>query len=145
MPYETGKQTNRAALAVYLSSLHWNAFFTATFASHQRYSGTAMSRVVRALCQGVRMHPTKMFVAAEQHRLGGWHCHGLLEFPIFHEPHPFNGFTRNALTRLGYTVVGSVGNLDACSTYLSKYLTKDDFHGDWIMTGRKKFWRPVDK
>lgn len=135
--------TTKEALAEYLSSLHWDAFFTATFKQHQRYSATAMDRVVCTLREP-RLRPTKMFVAAEQHMLGGWHCHGLLEFPnTWHESEMVN-WQRNNLTQLGYNMVSSVGNLDACSAYLSKYLVKDDWHGDWRMVGRKKFWSQVD-
>ena len=129
-------------LAEYLQTLHWDAFFTSTFAQHQRYSATAIDRVISTLSEP-RLKPTKMFVAAEQHRLGGWHCHGLLEFPETKHKADMVGFQRNNLRELGFNCVSSVGNLDACSVYLSKYLIKDEDHGDWRMTGRKKFWQPV--
>ncbi|MBA7546512.1 hypothetical protein ES705_38904 [subsurface metagenome] len=136
------KSDTRNALAEYLQTLHWDAFFTATFAQHQRYSSSAIGRVVSRLSEP-RLKPTKMFVAAEQHMLGGWHCHGLLEFPDTKHAPEMVQFQRNNLKSLGYNMVGSVGNLDACSVYLSKYLVKDEFHGDWRMAGRKKFWKSV--
>jgi hypothetical protein len=132
-------ESKNSSLAEYLQTQHWDAFFTATFKQHQRYSATAIDRVVRTL-QEPRLRPTKMFVAAEQHRLGGWHCHGLLEFPDTKYNDALVGFQRNSLGRLGFNKVDVVGSVDACSIYLSKYLTKDDSHGDWRMTGRKKFW-----
>jgi hypothetical protein len=129
----------KSALATYLEANHWDAFFTATFARHQRFSATAIQSVIREL-HAPRLRPTKTFVAAEQHRLGGWHCHGLLEFPQSKHFDAEVGLAKNTLSRLGFNVVSSVANLEACSVYLSKYLTKDEFHGDWAITGRKKFW-----
>ena len=129
----------RSDLATMLRALHWDAFFTATFKQHQRYSATAIDRVQRVLSEP-RLRPTKSFIAAEQHMLGGWHCHGLLEFPDTKHAESMVGFQRNNLKALGFNVVSPVGNLDACTVYLSKYLVKDEFHGDWRMTGRKKFW-----
>ncbi|MBA7716784.1 hypothetical protein ES703_125861 [subsurface metagenome] len=133
------KSDTRDALAEYLQSQHWDAFFTSTFAQHQRSSAGAIDKVVSRLSKP-RLRPTKMFIAAEQHMLGGWHCHGLLEFPDTKHAESMVGFQRNNLKALGFNVVAPVGNLDACTVYLSKYLVKDEFHGDWRMTGRKKFW-----
>jgi hypothetical protein len=127
----------------FLAAQTWDAFFTATFRNHQRYSGTAIAHVERTLTQH-RLKPQKMFIAAEQHRLGGWHCHGLLEYPmqLFH---PFQIVaTALDLGALGYNLVGRIGDQNACSAYLSKYLTKDELHGDWKMVGRRKFWKGVD-
>jgi len=133
----------RSALAEYLQTLHWDAMFTATFKQNQRYSATAIDRVFWVLLEP-RLRPTKMFVAAEQHMLGGWHCHGLLEFPETKHEASMVMFHKNTLSQLGFNAVSSVGNLGACSVYLSKYLLKDEFHGDWRMYGRKKFWHPID-
>lgn len=129
----------KSALAEYLKTQHWDAFFTATFKQHQRYSATAIDRVERCLSEP-RLRPTKMFIAAEQFMLGGWHCHGLLEFPVTKHHDAMVGFQRHALTPLGFNKVDVVSSLDACSVYLSKYLVKGDWQGDWRMTGRKKFW-----
>lgn len=141
MALAESKSDIRGALAEYLESMHWDAFFTSTFAQHQRYSATAIDKVVSRL-SAPRLRPTKMFVAAEQHMLGGWHCHGLLEFPDTKYADSMVGFQNNNLKPLGWEKVSLVSSLDACSVYLSKYLVKDDWHGDWRMTGRKKFWQP---
>lgn len=137
-------QTAKNALAEYLETLNWDAFFTATFKQHQRYSATAIDRVVNCLSYP-RLRPTKMFIAAEQHMLGGWHCHGLLEFPQSKHPEELIKFQRNNLSDLGFNKANIVNNVNACSVYLSKYLTKSEFTGDWRMTGRKKFWQPVEE
>lgn len=136
---------SKEALREYLEYQSWDAFFTATFAKHQRYSQTAIKKVVDVL-HDPRLRPTKLFVAAEQHRLGGWHCHGLMEFPRRDTGEVFHGdimltLRRNNLSRLGFNKVDIVSNLNACSVYLSKYLVKDEWHGDWRMVGRKKFWQ----
>lgn len=133
-------EAEKSALAGYLERQHWDAFFTATFARHQTHSATAIQSVIREL-HAPRLRPTKTFVAAEQHRLGGWHCHGLLEFPQSKHFGSEIGFAKTTLGKLGFNVVNSVSNLDACSAYLSKYLTKDEFHGDWTMTGRERYWK----
>lgn len=130
----------RTALAGYLEGQHWDAFFTATFAKHQRYSATAIDMVQRNLMLP-RLRPVKAFIAAEQHMLGGWHCHGLLEFPETKHHDAMVGFQRNNLKPLGFNKVDVVSDVGAASMYLSKYLTKDDWHGDWRMVGRKKFWQ----
>lgn len=135
------KSVTKEGLAKYLQTMHWGAFFTSTFKQHQRYSATAIDRVVHTLREP-RLRPTKMFVAAEQHMLGGWHCHGLLEFPESRHSSEIVSLNRLSLSGLGYNMISNVGNLDACSAYLSKYLVKDDWHGDWRMIGRAKFWRP---
>lgn len=103
---------------------------------------TAIESVRRELTTP-RLRPSKMFIAAEQHRLGGWHCHGLIEYPMTHHMDSMDGLTSGSLRRLGYCLVNSVGSQSACSQYLSKYLLKDDFHGDWNLYGRKKFWSGV--
>lgn len=159
-PQSAEPQVNmsRSGLAEYLSTLHWGAFFTSTFepkidnyevcSNNQRvlkrpmirYSALAIDKVERALTMP-RLRPTKMFIAAEQFKLGGWHTHGLLEFPDTKHRDELVMYQRNNLKSLGYNLVSSVGSLDACSVYLSKYLTKDEYHGDWRMTGRKKFWQ----
>lgn len=130
------------SLANFLKSAHWDAFFTATFARHQRFSGSAINSVIRKL-SSPRLRPTKMFVAAEQHKLGGWHCHGLLEFPAGRSVGSdfLIASNKTILSELGFNMMGSIGNMDACSVYLSKYITKGEFHGDWQITGRSKFWR----
>ena len=147
----------------YLQVQRWDSFFTATFTPLEedytrmstgqrmllrpavRYSHTAIDKVINTLCEP-RLRPTKLFVAAEQHYLGGWHCHGLMEYPrresgeVFHDDDML-GFQRNNLSKLGYNKVDIVNDMNACSVYLSKYLVKDDWHGDWKMTGRPKFWQ----
>ena len=130
----------REGLRDYLSSQKWDAYFTATFKNHQRYSATALSLVAKSLLSP-RLRPTKSFICAEQHMLGGWHCHGLLQFPKSHWKEKEVVFARATLSPLGFNMVSTTKNTSACAAYLSKYLTKDDAHGDWIMTGRKKFWQ----
>jgi len=153
----------REALRDYLAQQRWDAFFTATFAplklpererndSYMRspgckFSHMAIDKVVKVLTMP-RLKPTKLFVAAEQHMLGGWHCHGLMEYPRRSNGELFHGedmtkFQRNSLAPLGFNVVSGVNDVSACSLYLSKYLVKDEWHGDWRMTGRKKFWQGV--
>lgn len=134
----------REALRDLLSEQRWDAFFTSTFARPQRYSHTAIDKVERALSTP-RLRPVKMFIAAEPHYLGNWHCHGLIELPRDGSGNLFHGedilaFQKNNLSQLGFNKVDIVDSINACSLYLSKYLVKDEWHGDWKMTGRKKFW-----
>jgi hypothetical protein len=130
----------KAALAEYLQNQHWDSFFTATFKTKQRYSATAIDRVTRAFTAEPLFRPTKMFIAAEQHMLGGWHCHGLLEYAPGTNPRALNDLHEPALRSLGFNKINQVGHVNAASIYLSKYLVKSDSCGDWRMTGRKKFW-----
>lgn len=132
-------------LSDYLQTLHWSAFFTATFAVRERYSATAMEKVASTLAGVPRIQPQKIFICAEQHLLGGWHCHGLLEYPETRQGiHYLDDAESRAasfeLSRLGFNVVDSLRDLPAAAIYCAKYLTKGDKQGDWCMVGRKKFW-----
>ena len=128
-------------LADFLQTQRWDAFFTATFKQHQRYSATALAKVKNSLLTP-RLRPVKTFVAAEQHKLGGWHCHGLIEFPRSQHLSEYGICVPHAqLSELGFNQVSIVSNANACSIYLSKYITKDDWTGDWLMTGREKYWK----
>jgi len=129
----------RDEIAGYLNSLEWDAFFTATFARHQKYSHTAMDIVERTL-RAPRLRPVKMFIAAEQHRLGGWHCHGLIQYPDTKWKTSLPSFEQNALSAIGYNRVSVVHDKAAASMYLSKYLIKDENAGDYRFVGRSKFW-----
>ncbi len=126
-------------LADFLAWQNWDSFFTSTFKVRQRYSATAIDKVIRVLREP-RLRPCKAFIAAEQHLLGGWHTHGLLEYPHSHWSESMDRFAATTLQALGYNMVSQTKNMQACATYLSKYITKDEFHGDWRMIGRKKFW-----
>jgi len=137
----------RESIRSYLENQRWDAFFTSTFKRPQRYSDTAINKVVSALSTP-RLRPVKLFVAAEPHYLGSWHCHGLIEFPRSGSGEVFHGedilaFQKHNLADLGFNKVDIVNDLNACSVYLSKYLVKDDWHGDWKMTGRKRYWQGV--
>ena len=165
------KEELKSDLAGYLESLHWDAFFTTMAAPKQenyvnqsdgsrvllqhtwRSSGQAMDATIGALMgtkimgdgkkvNTIRLRPTKVFIAAEQYRIAGWHCHGLLEFPETKHSDAMVGFQRANLSPLGFNRVNVVWSKGAASMYVSKYAAKDAFHGDWRMTGRKKFWQP---
>lgn len=153
----------KKALREYLSIQRWDAFFTATHEPLQedyttmstgqrmllrprmRHSATSIKVVREALTQP-RLRPVKAFIAAEQNYLGGWHNHGLLELPRYddgtlrHESEILK-LVHNRLSRLGFNKVDIVSDVNAASVYLSKYLIKDEFHGDWLTTGRRKFWQ----
>lgn len=131
------------ALASHLKNQSWDAFFTSTFRVHQRYSATAIDIVQRKLLTP-RLHPVKTFIAAEQHYLGGWHTHGLLQYPATDHSLDFLIASDKAiLAEVGFNVISHVNDLDACSAYLSKYITKGEFTGDWRMSGRRKFWNVI--
>ncbi len=138
--------TVRESLRDYLEKQNWDLMFTATFSKPARYPNVAIDRVDRYLNEPV-LRPTKMFVAAEPHYLGNWHCHGLIELPrrqdgeLFYDIDVMNNWQKNTLNRLGFNVCGEVGDQSACSNYLSKYLTKEDNRADWKIFGRKKFWK----
>lgn len=79
----------------------------------------------------------RCFLAAEPHYLGGWHCHGLIEF--FHrEPGDTEALilqARGQLASLGWNRVEAMRNIGGVAGYCSKYLTKElgdyDFYGQW--------------
>lgn len=97
----------------------------------------AMGTPSKSQCQEFRAgwQGGRAFMAAEPHRLGNWHVHGLFRLP---------GCADTAIDtvkadfkRLGWSRVESVRNYGAVSSYCSKYLTKDrmcdwDLYGDWF-------------
>jgi len=129
----------RQALSDYLSRQSWSYWFTATSAKKLRYPRQAIGLVLDSISGS-----DKGFVGAERHYLGGWHAHGLLEYPrndisIHHSPETSEiisakRYLEIQLSRRGFCRVESIKNPEAVATYISKYITKD-LNSDWEIWG----------
>lgn len=129
----------REELQGFLQQYPWDAFITATFARPANYPRLAIDRVGRALDNSLRA-----FVAAEPHRLGNWHAHGLVKFtsPRFTSNVQVSTIdyqmarAQARLARCGWSRVQPVREIGGVSGYLSKYVNKRS--GDWELLGN---WR----
>lgn len=147
-------------LGAFLQLYAWDAFITDTFKHRVMFPRQAMNRVWARLSSSVAPI-RRAFIAGEEHRLGGWHTHGLVEFehsgcndalvvlpsgeewdlgrevgetPALIMEH------RRRLGALGWCRVQEVRAIGGCAGYCSKYLTKEvgdyDFYGNWRETER---------
>ncbi len=125
------------AYAEYLQSQRWDAVVTVTFKNHQRYARKALELSVREI------RPfNKLFLAAEEHLLGGYHCHGLIEWND-RDTALFDGkFVRTSkhldLNRLGFNRVDHIRNAKAVSAYCTKHVVKS--MTDYEFFGRPDAW-----
>lgn len=92
-----------------------------------------MERVARVATIG--SNDNRVFIAAETHRLGNWHVHGLVRLP--HAAEWAFDYLKSDFNRLGYNRLEPIRKIEAVSTYCAKYLTKDRL-GDWEMYGNWK-------
>jgi hypothetical protein len=143
---------SQEALSEYLQGYAWDAFITGTFKRQIHHPRQAMGlvysklKIIPVTFASVYEEPLpyvpttwvrRTFLAAEPHKLGGWHCHGLIEF--FHrEPGDTEGLileARGQLGSLGWSRVEAMRNIGGVAGYCSKYLTKElgdyDFYGQW--------------
>lgn len=131
------RQNARTSLAGFLQQYTWDAFFTATFSKPANTPSLACDRVLRAM-----PYCTRAFVAAEPHKLGNYHAHGLIyanpeRLSLAGAEHVLDSFTSN-LKRYGWSSVSAIRDKGAVSNYCSKYITKD--MSDWRMIGDRDGW-----
>lgn len=131
------RQSARKSLAGFLQSRTWDAFFTATFSKPANSPSLAVERVLRAM-----PHCSRAFIAAEPHRLGNFHAHGLVynhaeDMSLALAEHYLDSFTHN-IKRYGWSSVTAVREQGAVANYCAKYITKD--MSDWRMLGDRDAW-----
>ncbi len=119
------------AMATYLESYKWHLCYTATFKYPATHARTAIDRVRKAL---LPESDGRLFVAAEPHYLGNWHCHGLLWKDEDDDATRY--YAADNLDRLGWNVVSSCRSSGAVSRYCAKYIAKS--LADWDLTGNWK-------
>ncbi len=138
--YDTGSSSSivRDAWNKYLTSLHWDIMFTATFKSYYRGAARGPQTAI-SMVQHKLPHAAKSIVFAESHRLGGLHCHGLVDAGRDYDIESVQGYTQRSLQALGYCRVERINNVGAVSTYCVKYLTKAC--ADYDLQGEAKWWR----
>lgn len=133
----------RKALRSYLEyQPGWDAFFTVTFRTHQKFPFTAIDKTVKALSQNTI---GRLFVAAEQHYLGGYHTHGLVSFrPIIDgssgEYDLQMAIAKSRFNRLGWSDISHPRNVGGVTGYCGKYITKEC--AEWMIYGQE--WLPLD-
>jgi hypothetical protein len=133
--------TNRAeirnAWADYLTQFAWDAMFTCTF--KKEYRGAA--RGPQTAIDMVYNHlpcADRHIIFAESHRLGGFHCHGLLYAggsPACDDVLPC---AEENLRALGWSRMERIDSVGAVSAYCVKYLAKTG--GDYRITGTPEQW-----
>ena len=84
----------------------------------------------------------KYLLVPEQHKDGAWHCHGFIkgirEDDLVKNR---NGFLewRSHAERFGYTSLDVIKSHEACSRYITKYVSKD-WGGDMLSSGAHLFF-----
>lgn len=126
--------STRAALSDFVGQRSWDVMFTATFATKCRYPRQAIETTLRDIpvCR-------KYFIAAEPHRLGGYHTHGLIEFNGGADFDHAAGYVQDHMRKRGYARVEEVRSVGAVSAYVCKYMTKT--LGDWDIGGQRIHWK----
>ena len=124
-----------AALKVYLGQQVWDSFYTVTFKSNQRFPFTAISKVSKVL--RTYGHVGRAFIAAEQHMLGGYHCHGLVAWRPLFDGSPTDyalqmAVTKSHFDRLGWSNMQVPRDIGGVTGYCAKYLTKNTVEWDFL-------------
>lgn len=109
----------------------WDSFATITFMRKERYPEHAIQKSMAHL---VSFFPYG-FIGAEEHYLGGWHCHALLSTGITQKGHYATPEAHiEAIDNLCYLDLNQVGkfrrvapisNLGGVTGYITKYITKE--------------------
>jgi hypothetical protein len=152
------------SLTNFLCGYPWDAFVTQTFKHRVMFQRQALKRVsdrMTSIVWPVR----RAFLATEEHYLGGYHVHGLLEFEhrdagdartvslatynirvgleSVETPMLVN-IARERLARLGWCRVEEVKLIGGVAGYCAKYLTKEvsdyDFYGKWDLSESALFY-----
>lgn len=130
----------RDSLAVLLQSYQWDYFYTATF---RRPCASARLAINRIVTQTDFFTADRLFVAAEPHYLGSYHCHGLVHWPDVYAPDP-NWLAHRFEASRGWSRFENARSLEHVSSYCAKYLTKEladwDFKGTGWQTWKR--WPP---
>ena len=126
MPY--GNEL-RSAWAEFLGQWEWQIFATQTYAEPVGYPRLAMDRLARVLRAAAIRYglPLFAFIAAEEHKQGGYHAHGLV-LARGADLRRIRGSLR-FLWLLGFEMYGlcrfeDVKRVGGVSGYVSKYITK---------------------
>lgn len=135
----------RDALAGMLKEYVWDSFFTSTFAHRVAHPRQAMALVSRALGISLDSPCHRAFLAAEPHRFGGYHVHGLAMWEDYLLPdgslsHRID-YAKANLGRLGWSRCQAIRDIGGTSGYCSKYLTKE--LSDWDLYGDLAMWSRV--
>ena len=118
----------RQAWSTFLAAYPWDAFFTSTSSdkSVRRHPISLIGRVRDCICGVVAVE--RFFGAAEEFRLGDWHCHGLVKW---HSGYQNDILTNQALevgrrlSKIGFCRVEPANSAVAVANYISKYVIKD--------------------
>ena len=79
----------------------------------------------------------------EQHKNGAWHLHGVIKgIPESHFKINSNGFLDWEVykNRFGFISLDKIRNNEACSVYMSKYITKDFYKNTKIHKNNKLYY-----
>lgn len=130
----------RDAWVEFLGRYAWRVYFTQTFAEPATYAHVAIKRTLSVLQQFAREYRLSSaewwaFIAAEQHRSGVYHAHGLLGavVDIWDLPYSLRRLWQIGKHRFGLCRYELIDELGGVVGYVSKYITKDLV--DWSFVG----------
>jgi len=128
------KQEIQVAWAGFLERFNFDTWFTLTYREPAQSAILAVDRAVRlvkTVCKRLKIS-VAVFIVAEQHRNGSYHCHGLMRLdalPGHLAANVLTAFWSIALDLFGRNSFAGVKDSTAVRTYVSKYLTKQP--ADW--------------
>ncbi len=133
--YESLKRT-RKMLYRYSRCAEWDYFITLTFSPDKvdRYDFSACMSKARKWCNNQRTRyasDLQYLLVPEQHKDGAWHIHGLLAqcdgMSFMDSGKKVSGQIIYNLTgwRYGFSTATQIMDLDKCSSYICKYITKE--------------------
>jgi len=128
------KRRAAAALGEWLSTFKWDCFATFTFSDPSPYPHVALDRAQRFI-KKVKPKPQAMFLAAERHKLGGIHAHGLIRWQanLFYKEPYYKWVWKQWFKKYGQGRFVRPKSGTAAAYYVAKYLTKTDL--DWRIWG----------
>jgi len=122
------------ALGKWLSEFRWDCFATFTYSDPSPYPHVALDRA-QNFVKKVYPKPLAMFLAAERHKLGGIHAHGLIRWQAnlnYSEPY-YKAVWAKWFHKYGSGRFVRPERTTAAAYYVAKYLTKSDL--DWRIWG----------
>lgn len=124
-------------------------YFVTLTINPSKYDRFNLSKYYKDFSQFIRDYRKKynidiqyLFVP-ELHKDGSWHMHGLIKgIPLNHLTINCNGFLdweayRN---KFGFISLDKIQNKEACSIYMTKYITKDFFKNIKLNKGNKLYY-----
>jgi hypothetical protein len=135
------RQEQKQGWIQFLGGLGFDTWFTITFRDNAMSATLAIDRTKRLLkraCKEIKRE-CNAFIVAEQHLSGAYHTHGMMRVGSLSKD--FEELFMRYMWQVAFEAYGrnsfsSIGDSDAVSAYVAKYLVKRV--GEWTLIGCKR-------